>query len=458
VKWVSIVSDNPIVTFNVFIHDIFTGLKVNEALLIYDDVTERHINRLIPALRKTHKLWTNRPLNVNAIKVSVHPFEFEKAISKVIEEGDCINITPGRKVQALALYRVGLDKGCDVRYHFIKFEKRFGYKPFPLTPLNAIQPLSLTKRKVIEWNPIRLSSYDTPVEVGINTFAGLIHLLQLYSGNNLEVSCNGIKLRITINDLDFNVKIVEGYSRELKIDDIVQALYVSHVVEPSNFNELLTTIMDAIRHKYTILFDTNTYINRLYSLIIENINSTHRKNFMDSVDVLNTVYNELSSLDRYKVGYGLSIEGRKKLIGLYELINSNVIVKTHKGFERARGDAMIVEEIVKVYGNKPKVLLITYDKGLALRAKPKFDVFLVSYNDVREVKAPIEKLHSLLYYLSIIANNVKIYWNRFSFNVEGFWRGKNITKMSIRITSNVNIQWLAKTITETLSLANNLIR
>ena len=458
-RWISIVSSNPIVTFNVFLHDLFAGLKVKEAILLYDDTTERFVNRLVPGIKKVYKIWTNSSLTISALKIPSHPLSLEDSLKDIIGHGDCINITPGRKVQALALYKIGLEHRCDVRYHFIRFEKRFGYKPFPLTPLMAIEPLSLTLHRVLEWNPPTPSKCDEHVEVGVNGLTGLTYLLLEYAGNDIDIKCNGVGVKIDVDELDFNVKVIEqGYGREVRVDDIVQALYVSHVVKPSNFNELLTIIGDCLRHGYRIVFDTNAYINRLYTLIYKELSDNLKEVLRESVDVLSVVYNELSDFDRFRSGYGLSIEGRKKLIGLWELLASKPLIRLHPGFERARGDARIVDEIAKSYGVKPKVLLVTFDKALSLKAKPRVDTFLTMYTDVREARAPIEYLPELLFYLTIIAGEVMVNWGKFRFKIKGFWHGKDPSRRTIRIVNNTHVQWIARNVKETLSITENIIK
>ncbi|MCD6245084.1 MAG: hypothetical protein J7J65_07645, partial [Candidatus Korarchaeota archaeon] len=116
--WISVLSPRAIVTVNCLLTDIMTGKRPKQVVLLSEIDSGQNI---VKAVSELCKLWLNYDVTVEIFKFNPLDEEILDILEKTyLNQGDkvLVNITPGRKIDALRLYAMARRHGCSIRYHY----------------------------------------------------------------------------------------------------------------------------------------------------------------------------------------------------------------------------------------------------------------------------------------------------------------------------------------------------
>ena len=466
--WISVLSPRAIVTVNCLLTDIMTGKRPKQVVLLSEIDSGQSI---VKAVSELCKLWLNYDVTVEIFKFNPLDEEILDRLEKTyLNQGDkvLVNITPGRKIDALRLYAMARRHGCSIRYHYLVYESLLGYRPFALAPFDTIIPLNLNTWKPSNWNPPQVGADKSPVRLNLEETCAFINILPVYTRSR------SIQIKVgepfTTAEIIFKV-IKPGMAKinyEISNREIMEALnsacIMSEAIEPRNIDNLAKELAKLIRSGYEIIPDTNTLMDRITSQLERKISAygIRTDTFRESITILRVVYNELSQFERMS-DRGINedqIRLRKRFLGLREMqrLGKCIPEPPSEKFTRARGDDMLIEEIKARLGRKPKAVLITEDMGLSRRAKLLLDTKLIETPDVKEGSTiPTDAIPKIIYFMTILTPNVVIKTGNVEVKLK-FSKRELIERDEIRAYTDPKTAAIANKIKKTLEIEKELLR
>ncbi len=275
---------------------------------------------------------------------------------------DVVDVTPGRKVHALALYTQAISGGARVRYSYLVDEHRFGYMYPGYAPPQAV--------KLLEVHPeLRELGYRIPGELAEGSWEGDAPVPVLHSlintarvvGSELRVSSRDLRLRIDTSSEPFGVIEASGPYAGTCLD------YASF---PPNIWEVVEEVRRCVREGCAIALDTNAFMAGLSEFL-----NRYLRGYGSLVTHLEPVMAEIMAFIEMKHSPNGLL---RELAYLDAMVAGHAI--TPKAARRSRpGDVEIIKALSEVAAASRCTCFITADRNLAtaVKARETADVILL---------------------------------------------------------------------------------
>ena len=365
----SILSPSAYVVVNSLLSDIVLGVTPAQVILLAD--RRANYEKVRERLSSLVRLWTGISPQVDVYVCNILSTNDVKRISKLVDENTIINLTAGRKIQAMILHALAMSKGAKARYVLIVDERRYGYKPFGVAPFPAIKPLELedTSWRTLSWRYPTIRPYGEDVELDEEELKAFMNFMSLkHEHFKIFMKYHGIVeelLDIQVKGLEAKIHIATE-DKQL-MEHILYSLEASGILSPANMHQVLVEVRDLLKQGYSIFPDTNVFIMRRISWLEEALGHE----VLDHILLPRVVYNELFRLSELK-GRHTPEKGRL-MIGFHEY--TKLMMKTEKEpprdekFASARGDRYLIDEIRARTSPALRPFLLTEDRALSTMAK-----------------------------------------------------------------------------------------
>ena len=388
---ITISSTSTLVVLNTIVMEFLTGVKPGEIVLVGDD--EGVGREQCRAVERIARAW------VGGCRCRFHRAELTEWggwRSIGVESGSVVvDLTPGRKLQALKLYLTAVERGWGSRYILVSDERRFGYRLFGEACLDRFRVYSLDESEFISYKRIDVASSKRDYSrVKSRTIGYTINIaltgdsklkLDWRSNTYIKATCSG--------EGECTVR-VEDWGEENIIE---WSMIASGAQEPEGMKACIDGIARALEEGEYIVYDTNSYINGIPLIVEERIpkhlRSLHRIQCIRTP----TVFNELSRFEKYKTS--ITPEATPKLHGL--CVWSKVTPGEPGWMHDGVGDNSLLKDLSRIRKTTGRqVTLVTFDAGLAERARALgYNIQLLSLPEPKsEVRVEKEVLSRLIIY------------------------------------------------------------
>ena len=405
-KWVSVLSPSIYVLANSLLTDLTLGYDIDEILLIAEE--KNSYEKLRSCLKRLVKLWLNKEVKVRVLTGNFLSNELIKTLEEQISENDVVNITAGRKLQAIILFSLAVRRGAKVHYIMVIDEHKHGYKPFGVAPFCYIKPLEYDGNnwKVMTWSRLRPPMRNEGVELNEEEFYAFINLLTL--------GCNQIRVYVASKYGYEEAFIMKTKNSTLEInigknDNLMYCLEASGVILPQNFDVILRELKEYIKRDFTIILDTNVFIKRYTQLFEESLGIDFIKHLYFSRVVYNELFEVCEMKGTYSPNTGMFLVGFMEFTRLIKRVEKSLIEEER--FLKAKGDRAFIDEVKHVFGSKPKVVILTEDRALCNLAKQlEIDCMniLPARIEKHELVSEIDKLGKLLWSTAFTYGKIKL--------------------------------------------------
>ncbi|ABP95328.1 MULTISPECIES: PIN domain-containing protein [Metallosphaera] len=176
-------SDKSVTTINAVMTEVFAGVKPDEIRIYREDSTKHEFQGLQEALN----LLSLSP-QIKEIQVGEDLEAWRNHMSS--EEIDVLDVTPGRKIMALA--SANYAKAKEVRYAYIKYESE-GYRIFGYVPFNHLKLLDLRTGGSVKLDPPPVKKADSRSSLTRESLTALYNILSLHGKVEIEPSVEDVE-------------------------------------------------------------------------------------------------------------------------------------------------------------------------------------------------------------------------------------------------------------------------
>ncbi len=278
-----------------------------------------------------------------------------------------VDITPGRKIHAIALLLGAMEVGARVRYAYLVSEARYGYRYryFGYAPFSGIRVFEIEKGFQIREVGLSIPRVFKEGEATwLRTSPEVLHSFI----NEARIVAQRIVLegcfsRVELSDSG-DVLLVESISqsyarprlcRSCSLDDVARCL--ESVSPVPNLEDAVARIRRCVEDDCTAVFDTNAVMRGLITRLGTEVRQLYR-----AIHILETVAREL--LDCLEQKHGS--EGVKKLLGFIELAKRGLVIAAPPD---PRDDRALLIELQKFRTERRCLCFVTADRGLCLASK-----------------------------------------------------------------------------------------
>ncbi len=356
---VTVSSSSSIVVLNTFVMEVLSGVKPSEVLLVGEN--EELGRTQCRAIEKVARAWSGE-CKCRFHKTIMTEWRSWRSIS--VECSDVIvDLTPGRKLQALKLYLTAVERGWDPRYIIVHEERRYGYKLFGESSLDRFRIYSLEKG-FIDYDKVSIASSKRDYgRVKSSTVESTLNVV-LTGDSKLKLEWrSNTYLKAACRSEGECVVRIEDWGEEGVLE---WSLIASGAVEIDGMKACVESVARALEEGFYVVYDTCSYINSVPVIIEENLpqhlKSLHRIQCIRAP----TVFNELSRFEKYKET--ITPKTTPKLHGL--CVWSKVTPGEPKWMHSGVGDDSLLKDLSHARRTTGKqILLVTMDAGLAERAR-----------------------------------------------------------------------------------------
>ncbi len=278
---------------------------------------------------------------------------------------DVVDVTPGRKVHALALYAQAAGSGARVRYSYLIDERRFGYMYPGYAPPYAV--------RLLEIHPeLRDLGYGIPEALEQGSWEGDVTAKELHAlinttrtrWSDLRLAARGVNLRIDVSKEPFSVTQAEGLGA---------GACLSYASAPANIWDAVGEVRACARRRCAIALDTSALMagmNEFLARVVPGYGSLVRH--------LGPVMGEVMNFLEMKHSW----EGIGRKLAYLDALAAGDAVAPGRARAWGRGDKAIIAALNDVIASHACTCFITADRNLAdaLRARGNVKVILLRHS------------------------------------------------------------------------------
>lgn len=265
---------------------------------------------------------------------------------------DVVDVTPGRKVHALAVYSQAVRLGVAVRYSYLVDESRFGYRYPGYAPPWAVKLLEIYPglREIRYSLPEELRGGSWEGEVPAAALHALINTARVVS-DELAITSKKLRLRASLGKEPFEVVEAGG-------DYVSNCLgYASF---PVNIEEVVEGVSSCVRRGCAVALDTSALMYGLNQFLAGRV-----RGYASHVAHLEPVMSEATAFLEMKH----SPEGLLRELAYLDALAAGQ-APTPSAARRGRGgDAEIIKALKELRAAAPCTCFITADRNLATAAQ-----------------------------------------------------------------------------------------
>lgn len=296
----------------------------------------------------------------------------------VAVDADVVDVTPGRKVHALALYTQAVARGLRVRYSYLVDEGRFGYMYPGYAPPKAV--------RLLEVHPSLASlTYRIPGELSTGSWEGTASIPEIHAAVNtarvrwaqLRIDSRLMRVRISLGNEPFSVEELGGPAARA-------CLQYSSM--PANAWGAAEEVRRCVRRRCAVVLDTSALMagmNEFFTRVVGGYGSVVRH--------VEPVMREVTNFLEMKHSPEGSV---RKLAYLDALAAGDAVAPAAARMWRG-GDKEIINALREVTASHACTCFVTADRNLAdaVEAVGNVRVILLRYGkDYNLVEESLPKL------------------------------------------------------------------
>lgn len=323
---------------------------------------------------------------------------------------DVVDVTPGRKVHALALYSQAVGSGARVRYSYLMDEQRFGYMYPGYAPPHAVKLFEIHPelRELVYRVPEALLRDPWEGEASVPVLHSLINTARV-TGSELRVSSKNLTLRLDISKEPFSVAEARGKYAEACLT------YASF---PSNVWEAVEEVRHCVRKGCAVVLDTNALMSGMNEFL-----NKHVSGYGSLVTHIEPVMAEVMAFIEMKH----SPDGLLRELAYLDAMVAGHVPTPKAARRSRRGDIEIIRSLNTVVASSPCTCFITADRNLATAVRAKGAVNAIFLRQPRGPHLIEESLPKLLRCVALQAK-ATISIGQLNMSVsEGEVRGREVT-------------------------------
>lgn len=283
---------------------------------------------------------------------------------------DVIDVTPGRKMFAVALVLGAISSGTEVRYLLMRDEGIYGYSYFGFAPPHALSLMSLHP----EARPLGFREPDlsgvralrTPVSVGVEVVHALVNVGRYLGGGEVVIKACGSRAVLEPGERGLRIKeVVEDWAAprasrgagSAGLDDLLWC--VESGLELGGLGAAVRVLESCVSDGCWVVPDTNVWMRGHVQILGRRVRGLGRRLMMPE-----PVAAEILRYLELKHGAG----GARRFLGFIHAARSSIMPDARRG---ARcGDEEIARAVKDLSMSSGCACLITEDSRLASLLKP----------------------------------------------------------------------------------------
>ena len=278
---------------------------------------------------------------------------------------DVVDVTPGRKVHALALYTQAVRVGARVRYSYLIDEGRFGYMYPGYAPPWAVRLLEL-------YPGLRAVRYSIPEDLSAGSWEGVADSAIMHSLIN-TARVAGAELRIASRDLIIRLVTEREPFAVAEASGLYSGPCLNYSSYPANVWEVVRSVAACVRKGCSIALDTSALMLGMNEFLASKV-----KGYASMVTHLDPVLAEVLAFIESKH----SPEGVVRKLAYLDAAAAGQVPTPSSVRGARRGDVEIIKGLESLRGRAPCTCFLTADRNLAdaVRIRSLANVILLKHS------------------------------------------------------------------------------